>query len=444
MKALLFALLCLPALALAKEPGPQDFASTLSLGTSGAGAFHELMLPASVLESLTRRDFGDLRVFDAQDRAVPHAWRPERPPETLAPRRLPLPIFPLPARALAREAALAIEMVSGETRVNIRGGTPAAKGEEVSGYLLDARRIKEPLAALVLEWQNPRLYQGRVNLEASEDLANWVSLAQAAVILRSDFQGQTLSRQRVEWVPREVKFLRLTWPAGETRFLLEAAMGETAALRGQQQRAWRRARFVAAGEKPGEYLYESPEALPVDRLRLAYPAGNTMLPGDILVRDGDDAPWAGVAHSVFYRVEQPGGTLQSPDLVIARTQRRGWLLRIDPRVAVSAPPDLELGWLPPRLVFLAQGEAPFQLAYGARKVPGAALPIATLVPDWERRQDEAMSTALPGLTRPAGGEAMRTQSFDWKRLALWGVLGAGVLLLAWLAWGLVRETAKKQ
>lgn len=442
MKHALLLLLAAPALAGAAPTRPGDFAFTQALQISGGAAYYEVSLSADVLAALTRKDFGDLRVFDAQGAPQPHAWRPEPPAAELAPKTQVLPFFPLPARALHPGSALSIEVSSGETRVKIRGGAPGAKTEATAGYLLDARAFSEPLAALILDWQEPRVYQGRVRLEASEDLLSWTTLAAAAPILRSEYQGRSLARQRVEWSPRAAKYLRLTWPQGEPSFALTAASAEAAAARGETARSWLTAKFLKAGDKPGEFIYEGPKALPVDRVRLVFGTGNHMLPAELLSREREDETWTPVAQSVFYRVSQGSDTLQSPDLVLARGQHRYWLLRADPRLALNAAPMLEFGWLPPRLVFLAQGSAPFQLAYGARDAESAALTMGTLVPDWERRKQEVFSIATPGERQTAGGEARLAVPTDWKRLALWGVLGAGVALLVVLAWGLLRETRK--
>ena len=429
-----------PAIAAAANLAPEDFAYELPLQTTAASSYYELTLPPAVLAQFTRRDFGDLRVYDAKGAMQPHAWRPEGEREVVLPKRATLAIFPLPAQALAPQSSLAIDVSQGQTRIRIDGATRATAAQDAQGYLFDARAFAEPIAALEIDWAEPLLYQGRVNIEASDDLAFWSPLAQAAPILRSAWQGQTLSRQRLEWPARSAKYLRLTWPGGEPRFVPSKIAVEAASSRADQQRHWQAARYLKKGEAAGEFLFEAPEALPVDRLRLALASGNAMLPAEVLVRDKEDQPWAHLARSVFYRVEQGGMTLQSPELAVSRSQRRQWLLRIDPRVSVNEAPVLELGWLPPRLVFLAQGAAPYRLAYGARKAEAAALPVATLVPDWDKKREQVFAAATPGEARVAGGDARRAEAVDWKRWALWAVLLAGVALLSWIAWGLVRDT----
>ena len=38
-----------------------------------------------------------------------------------------------------------------------------------------------------------------------------------------------------------------------------------------------------------------------------------------------------------------------------------------------------------------------------------------------------------------GGEARREDAVDWKRWSLWAALGAGVLLLGFMAWRLMHQ-----
>ena len=107
----------------------------------------------------------------------------------------------------------------------------------------------------------------------------------------------------------------------------------------------------------------------------------------------------------------------------------------------TKPPTLAARWYPQEVVFAARGAAPFELAYGSRSVAPAALPIATLVPGYCRRQ----ATARQRRRRHAGGNAVRRQSHSAARaarrqaLVLWGSLVAAALLLGYMALRLARQ-----
>jgi hypothetical protein len=90
-------------------------------------------------------------------------------------------------------------------------------------------------------------------------------------------------------------------------------------------------------------------------------------------------------------------------------------------------------------VFAARGSGPFQIAYGSSKVQPAAYPIETVVPGWRSDQQPKVARAEVLPERLLGGAAALRRQFDYKLFGLWGALGLGVLLLAWMAWRLTKQ-----
>lgn len=135
----------------------------------------------------------------------------------------------------------------------------------------------------------------------------------------------------------------------------------------------------------------------------------------------------------------------SADLEVAGRGRKHWLLRVDPRGGGLGftMPQLHVGWLPQQLVFIARGEGPFQLAYGKVGANSAELPIQTLVPGWRRDSQLRAASATAGAERVLSGARALKPATDYKTWALWGSLVAGVLVLAWMAWQLARQTQIK-
>jgi Protein of unknown function (DUF3999) len=64
----------------AAEPAADMFAYGLKLEVEGQHAFYQLELPLEVYQSVTRRDLGDIRLFNAAGQVVPHVLR--RPDNT--------------------------------------------------------------------------------------------------------------------------------------------------------------------------------------------------------------------------------------------------------------------------------------------------------------------------------------------------------------------------
>jgi len=105
----------------------------------------------------------------------------------------------------------------------------------------------------------------------------------------------------------------------------------------------------------------------------------------------------------------------------------------------SGLPRLTVGWVPQRLVFAARGQGPFQLAYGSVKMQPAAYPVETVVPGWRSDQQPTLARGELLPERLLGGTAALRIVTNYKVWGLWAALSVGVLLLAWMTWGLARQ-----
>lgn len=103
------------------------------------------------------------------------------------------------------------------------------------------------------------------------------------------------------------------------------------------------------------------------------------------------------------------------------------------------------------LVFNAQGKAPYVLAWGNGAAKPASLEPDMLIPaDLRKTYDMANlpqadiqdNVALGGEGRLTATSAAERES-RMNTLLVWGVLIAGVILLAGMAWRIWRETQRK-
>jgi hypothetical protein len=110
-------------------------------------------------------------------------------------------------------------------------------------------------------------------------------------------------------------------------------------------------------------------------------------------------------------------------------------------------PQLRFGWVPEKLVFVARGNPPFTLAYGSARVrldgrQGDAL----LTRFRELQKDNAVTrVAVTGPQMVLGGATVLSPGLtpqNWKTAVLWGALGLGVALLAWMATRVYKQLDK--
>ncbi len=118
----------------------------------------------------------------------------------------------------------------------------------------------------------------------------------------------------------------------------------------------------------------------------------------------------------------------------------------------AAAPEITLQFEPAQLVFLASGQGPFTLAAGQASAAAAFLPMASLIPNYQASQENALPLAQAdvakaditggGLAGPLVAGSPQGDGLPTRSLVLWGILLLGVLALAGMAWGLLKQTKK--
>ena len=425
----------------------EGFAYAVPLQLSPDGALYQLDVPRSVYEGVTRPDLGDLRVFNGYGEIVPHAFKP-RPQAARAPAAwVRLPFFPLRAEQGSPPAGLSLraERTAAGTIVSVTSADRGRRGLVLLGYLVDGSAVESPLQAIELAWDQPGPgFSGTLNVEGSEDLQRWHILVPSAPLVDLEFHGQRLVQRIIELPAVRYKYLRFSWPAAQKPIRLTQLRARAGDRLIEPAREWKSVQ-LRPGERTGDYSFQPGAQIPVDRLRLALTEPNTLAAVQLLARNAADQPWQMLTSGVVYRLTHEGHEVISAELEVAGRGWKQWLLRVDPRGGGfgSAMPQLQVGWIPQQLVFVARGEGPFQLAYGKAGAKPAELAIQTLVPGWRSDAELKAATATPGRERVLAGPRALKPAPNYKTWALWGSLVAGVLVLAWMAWQLARQMQAK-
>lgn len=114
----------------------------------------------------------------------------------------------------------------------------------------------------------------------------------------------------------------------------------------------------------------------------------------------------------------------------------------------TSPVELHVGWAPQRLVFLAQGEGPYTLAFGSASRQTTPLPLESLLSRLgpEARNRQLIRVAAVGAVHTLGGEqALRPVEAPppYKQWILWAVLLAGLAIMGWMALKLHRQLTRQ-
>ena len=165
-------------------------------------------------------------------------------------------------------------------------------------------------------------------------------------------------------------------------------------------------------------------------------------------RQDDKSAWQTVSSFVAWRLTRDAQDTVSSAVDVAAGAARYWRLLADDRAPLPAAASLEatISWRQPSLVFVARDARGLQIAVGRDKAPSRALPLATLMPDYQDGAEYKLPLATVGdvvaqtVATPGLPERLRdASSEDRRRWLLWAVLALAVIGLAVLALRLARD-----
>jgi hypothetical protein len=436
---------------------PGDFAARFEIGTAGREPFQRVPLAAEVYRYSRSPQLSDLRVFNAAGEPLPHALH--QPNARGAPRESAQGVAVYPVNADVHAAArgggrMEIRQEAAGTTVVVIAGREVdaaqpADGTRVEAYLLDARTVKGQAVALDLDadFEGARLVP--ITLEASGDLKNWQTLAAGEPVFRLGEGAAGATRTTVRFARAaavEQRFLRLRWTKS-AHFALNAAWIRTLQAEAQPlvpDVALPIGAPLVYDGRTAEWAVPTPVAF--SRMTVALAESNAVAPVKVLGRRNPGEPWLAIGRGVLYRLAEEGGERIGPPLEVAPGSYAGLKIAVEaPTVHLgAAPPTAGLHFAPREVIFLARGPAPYTLAAGNAGAGPAHLPLPSLIPGYAAEAERGLP--LAGLGRPVIDAhllpaAPRTLfGLDARRLVLWCVLIAAVLVLAAYALALLRKS----
>jgi hypothetical protein len=259
----------------------------------------------------------------------------------------------------------------------------------------------------------------------------------AAPIANLRANGQTLIENRAEFAPTKAKFWRLSWLGIAPTFELTSVLAETAASVTDPDRASLEVNGVADSRNPREYDFDLGAHPPVSRVNVLLPDPNSVFDVELSSRSSANAPWRMIVHSGFYRLKTPDAEQQNSLVAVSPDTDRYWRARIlGAGTSPQSPLRLHVEWTPNEVTYLAQGHAPFLLAYGNASAGSAEA-------DWSHLPNSLeIAPATLGPVEVTGGTARliaKPAPFPRTRVALWSILLLAVLVLGWMAYRLSKD-----
>ena len=431
-------------------PAAEAYAFGWPIEPEAPADFYELELSLEVYRSVTDPGLRDIGVYNARGEPVPRLISPQAEPKATPEKSAEIAALPVyaPPDTLVGELSLALERSGDGTSVRIESDASAtdAGPKVLVAYIADLGTPANDLRAVELEW--PREIEpliSQLTVEGSLDLDEWFTLGSGTIAGLSQ-DDANIERRRVALGDRAARYLRLSWrgvPEGWRVTRLLAYHSQSAP---QADREWLTLSPISRDGADGGYLYDTGGWASIDRLALALPEENSLVRASVYFWDPVAKRWQRVHNGLFYRLRRDGNAVVSEPVAHAPQRAARWKVIVE-RGAAESQLGLTLGWRPDRLLFIAQGEAPWQLVAGNAGDAENDFPQARRFSDPEMRkllEDAGPVGAATLGTREELGGPLRLEparSPAWRRWMLWLGLVAGVLLVSGMAWRLLRQPA---
>ena len=308
--------------------------------------------------------------------------------------------------------------------------------------MLDASAIKAPLQQLSLDWSREQEGFQRFSIEASDDLQRWEPWGEGQVA-RLSFADERVEQHDVSLPGRSARYLRLVWKGQAAPLLTSAKLVSATRSSLPMPLVWSQP-LAGTRLKAGEYSWQLPTGLSVERLRIEVKQPNTLAPVTLAGRSDAKQLWQPLNNGLLYRLTQNGQDVVQDELQLPGQVVTELKLQVDERgggLGADAP-ALRFAVRATQLVFLARGEPPFSLALGNASVKAASLPLSTLIPDYSAERLNTLGQAKVvgdvAVASPVVVAAVEDGP-NWKKLGLWAVLLLGVAALGAMAYSLLRK-----
>jgi len=431
-------------------PNEADYAWGFPVIVQEEASFFSVALPLEVNQSVTDPELRDAGVYNADGEPVPRVFRPASDDVEQIERYRPLPFIPLFTNTDTVDndgIRLLFERRGDYAMVELAADedTGDSVARELSSYIVDTRQLEEAIEALDLYWTQSDIgFVGNIIVEGSGDLQNWNRLGSAAIADINENSASIVQR-RIDLSKTTHDFLRISWndlPAdwglaeinGVYTLGVPGIIRETITLEQTDIDPTDGGRIFSLGGTPK-----------TDRIRIVLPETNTVITSDIYLWSENRLSWYRVAQGNWHHFGQDENVVESDAVTVPHTR--------SPRIKIvvtRGQPDvdmqLEIGWRPDTLLFLAQGPAPYTLVTGRARDAHEGYPqhalygmhsIAGLATDVGRA---ASATLGPRYSLGGAGQLQVEDSIDWQTLILWLALALGVGFVGFMAVRILRDS----
>jgi hypothetical protein len=432
----------------ADAPALSDYAWGFPIEVGEEASFYAVELPLEVNQSVTDSVLRDAGVYNGNGNPVPRMFEQVAEESEPVERSNPLPSLPLYEAVDTRsgEDGLAIQRDgdSMQFKFDLEDLLAPDEDERLVAYIVDTRQSDDNEAALDLVWglTEPG-FMGRVMIDGGNDLQNWSPVGSAVVAyLRED--SASIEQRRVKLRRGDFDFLRIRWEGLPEAWHLAQVMGVYLDGAADTVRKFVTLESSSVDPDDGGRIFALGGAPVVDQLRVVLPQANTVISAQVSYWSERREQWLHAGRGSYHHIIRNNNAVISDPIKIKKTRTSKFKVLVT-RGPTDVTMQLEVGWRPDRLLFLAQGQAPFTLAAGSandgmQRFPQHRIYGARSLADLAENNGGGVTATLgPRYTLGGPERLVATRQINWRTLLLWFGLVLGVVFVGYMASKTIRE-----
>lgn len=439
---------------------PPEFAFVADL-SEGKQSMRQFELPYSILAKVERPDYGDMRIFNSQNQAVPFSITQLEAQSHQNKASYDLRFFRLPNK-VSESNKLRIEFNENSAHFSFNAGST-----KPSDYLIiENQHQSDALVAIKLAWQQPNeAFSINVTLEYSDDLQNWQSVNTTTLYALKYLDSELTQNTLPLPYAKQAKYLRLSFqPLSNFSLRIEKITGDYQHTTFIQPENWQTVR-LEPGDNPNEWLFNTGGFIPVTKIAFEIPNTGLLYRGSLYAKNDSPIPktdhpnfkhevkralhrnperhktdWRYQGAITQYRLITAVGEIASQAMNISTTKERQWKVVLDQPASLLPEqiPNIKIAWQPVVVNFVAQGNPPFQLFFGN----ASAEPFKSALSPGLNKDAETVNTLT---IRPVEQTSKPIKlALNWQKILLWLLLSIGVFVMGLMVYQLyVRMNLKK-
>jgi hypothetical protein len=431
----------------ADAPELSDYAWGFPIEVSETASFYSVELPLEVNQSVTDPALRDAGVYNSQGNPVSRIFEQAGKDQESIERSIPLPALPLyRAESRADDDRLTLEREGDSTRfkVDLEALLTPEADERLVAYIVDTRQSDDIVSAIDLVWgQIQPGFMGRIIVEGGNDLQNWRQVGSNVVAyLRED--SASIEQRRIVLRRGDFDFLRIRWEGLPDDWYLSQVMGVHVEGSADTSRKFITLESDSVDAEDGGRVFSLGGAPVVDRLRVVLPEPNTVISARVMYWSERRDRWLEAGHGSYHHIIRNDNAVMSEPIRISRVRSSQFKVIVT-RGPANAMVQLEVGWRPDRLLFLAQGDPPFVLAAGnaddeLHQFPQQRIYGAQSLAELAERNGGVVEASLGQRYIIGGPERLvATTQINWQTVLLWLGLILGVVFVGFMAMKTIRE-----